>query len=72
MQESEKKLKEEFADLEKKQTQSRNILQTARLKLTSQKEAIEKAKKESMEMKEKLSNAERATGQETIILKIQI
>ena len=72
MQESEKKLKEEFADLEKKQTQSRNILQTARLKLTSQKEAIEKAKKESMEMKEKLSNAERATGQETIILKIQL
>ena len=62
-QETETKLKEENADLDKKQTQSRNILQTAKGKLTSQKDQIEKLLTENSQLKEKVSNVEKNTGE---------
>ena len=58
-----KKSKEEHAESEKKQAATRNILQTAKTKLTSQKQEIDKAHVEIAELKKKLASQEQNSGE---------
>lgn len=51
-----RKLQEEYSELDKKQAQSRTVLQTARTKITQQKEQIDRLTAENVEFKRRLSD----------------
>lgn len=55
-------LKNKNIEHEQKQTQSKNVLQAAKKKLSSQNEEINKLNTENTELKQKLSSSEQPTG----------
>lgn len=55
-------LKNKNIEHEQKQIQSKNVLQAARKKLSSQNEEINKLNTENTELKQKLSSSEQPTG----------